>query len=131
MMECGDVSLERASFSECTSSHNDSNARTRSPLRHTHARTPSPRQKREKKGEGRGVAKGDTLAPKGRSGLARPLSLSDALPAHAFPPQLAQRGGGMYVYNSGDVALESARFVECTSGSQAVPRAPSTRGCTD
>ena len=59
------------------------------------------------------------------------LSLPDALPAYAFPPQLAQWGGGMYVGNSGDVALESARFVECTSGTQAVPRAPSTRGCRD
>ena len=73
----------------------------------------------------------DPPSPKGRSGLARPLSLSDALPAYAFPPQLAQYGGGMYVENSGDIALEGARFVECTSGSQAVPRAPSTRGCRD
>ena len=60
-----------------------------------------------------------------------PLSLPDALPAYAFPPQLAQSGGGMYVLSSGDVSLESARFVECTSGLQAVRRAPSTRVCTD
>ena len=44
-----------------------------------------------------------------------PLSLSDALPALACPPQLAQFGGGMYVYNSGDVALEGASFSECTA----------------
>ena len=63
----------------------------------------------------------------GLPALSRPL----ALPAYAFPPQLAQYGGGMYVVSSGDIALEGARFVECTSGLQAVPRAPFTRGCRD
>ena len=74
---------------------------------------------------------GDAFPKRAALGPARPLSLSDALPAHACPPQLAQTGGGMYVYNSGDVALEGASVVRCTSDIQAVPRAPSTRGCTD
>ena len=37
----------------------------------------------------------------------------------------------MNVQNSGDVSLERASFVGCTSETKAVPRAPSTRGCTN
>ena len=75
---------------------------------------------------------GDAFPKRAALGLARPLSLA-VRPPRLMPArtQLAQDGGGMYVRKGGDVALESARFVECTSGSQAVPRAPSTRGCRD
>ena len=75
----GDVSLEGASFSECT-------ANVRLPRPHTLA---SPAHARshaiaapEAAEEGRGtMGWQDPLSPKGRSGLARPLSLADALPA--------------------------------------------------
>ena len=87
---------------------------------HTHARTPSRRRKREEQIDD-GVAKGGTISPKGRSGPARPLSLSDGLAAHACPPQLAQDGGGMFVYSSVGVSLDGASFSECTSGRVRTP----------
>ena len=127
----GDVSLERASFSECTA------VNVRLPRPHTLA---SPAHARshaiaapEAGEEGRGTwfGKRGTPSPKGPLWARRPLSLSDAFPAYVCPPQLAQDGGGMHVWKSGDVSLERASFVRCTSGVQAVPRAPSTRGCTD
>ena len=76
----GDVSLEGASFSECTAGE------VRLPRTHALA---SPAHARshaiaapEAAEEGRGtMGWQDPLSPKGRSGLARPLSLSDALPA--------------------------------------------------
>ena len=104
----GDVSLEGASFSECTAGV------VRLPRPHTLASTAH--------------ARSHAIEPLRAT---RPLSLSDALAAYAFAPQLAQYGGAMYVGGSGDVSLERASFVGCTSGSQAVPRAPSTRGCRD
>ena len=64
----------------------------------------------------------DPLSPKGRSGLARPLLLPDALAAYAFAPQLAQDGGGMFGYGSGDVSLEGASFSECTAARVRLPR---------
>ena len=128
----GDVSLKDASFSECTS------VVVRLPRPHKLA---SPAHARSHAiaaaGSGRrrqrdnGVAKGHVF-PKGPlwalPALSRSLTPS---PLNACPPQLAQEGGGMFVQNSGDVSLEGASFVGCTSGSQAVRRAPSTRGCTD
>ena len=139
----GDVSLEGASFSKCTAGEvrlprphtlaSPAHARSHAIAAHGHGGTPSPHTDMGEAEEGTRTwgGEGATPSPKGRSGPTRPLPLADALPAYAFPPQLAQRGGGMFVENSGDVSLESASFVECTSGSQAVPRAPSTRGCTD
>ena len=126
--DSGDVSLEGASFSECTADE------VRLPRPHTLA---SPAHARKhaiaagEEGRGRWGGKRGTLPPKGPLWALPALSRSLALLAYAFPPQLAQDGGGMYVQNSGDVALEGASFVRCTSGVQAVPRAPSTRGCTD
>ena len=122
----GDVSLDGASFSECTAGN------VRLPRPYTlaspaHARSHAIAAAGSGRGRQRDMVRqtGDAFPKRAALGPARPLSLSDALPAYACPPQLAQRGGGMYVYNSGDVALESARFVECTSGSQAVScRAP-------
>ena len=76
----GDVSLERASFSECTASD------VRLP--HPHALA-SPAHARshaiaapEAAEEGRGTRGGEGgMSPKGHSGPARPLLLPDALPA--------------------------------------------------
>ena len=124
----GEVSLEGASFSKCTTT------RVRLPRPHTlaspaHARSHAIAAGEE--GRGRWGGKRGTLPPKGPLWALPALSRSLALPAYAFPPQLAQHGGGMYVYDSGDVSLERASFDRCTSGLQAVPRAPSTRGCTD
>merc|ERR1711965_58865 len=108
----GDVSLERASFSECTAGY------VRLPRPHTLA---SPAHARshaiaapEAGEEGRGTwfGKRGTPCPKGPFWALLALSRSLALPAYAFPPQLAQEGGGMFMVNSGDVSLESARFVE-------------------
>ena len=78
--DSGDVSVKGASFSECTSDN------VRLPRPHTLA---SPAHARshaiaapEAAEEGRGtMGWQDPLSPKGRSGLARPLSLADALPA--------------------------------------------------
>jgi len=124
----GDVSVKGASFSECT-------ANVRLPRPHTlaspaHARSHAIAAGEE--GRGRWGGNRGTPSPKGLlwalPALSRSLTTS---PLNACPPQLAQEGGGMYVYNSGDVALERASFVGCTSYWQAVPRAPSTRGCRD
>ena len=79
----GDVSLDGASFSECTSGE------VRLPRPHTlacpaHARTPSPRRRREKKGEGHGVANGARLPQKvaqGLPALSRLLTPSPLTPA--------------------------------------------------
>ena len=58
-----------------------------------------------------------------RAALGLPaLSRSLALPAYAFPPQLAQYGGGMVVWESGDVSLDGASFSECTAGDVRLPR---------
>ena len=58
----GDVSLEGASFSECTAGEvRLPRTRTLLPPPHTHARTPSTRRKRETKAEGHGVANGGPL----------------------------------------------------------------------
>ena len=76
----GDVSLDGASFSECTAGN------VRLPRPHTLASPVHTRSHAitapEAAEEGRGtMGWQDPLSPKGRSGLARPLSLSDALPA--------------------------------------------------
>ena len=130
VLNSGDVSLDGASFSECTAEVRLPRTRTLASPAHARSHAIAAPEAGE---EGRGTwfGKRGTPSPKGPLWALPALSRSLALPAYAFPPQLAQWGGGMYVDNSGDVALESARFVECTSGSQAVPRAPSTRGCTD
>ena len=126
-----DVSLESARFSECT-------ADVRLPRPHTLA---SPAHARshaiaapEAGEEGRGTWFGKRGTPSPKGPLWALPALSRSLTPYllnAFPPQLAQYGGGMSVQNSGDVALEGASVVRCTSGVKAVRRAPSTRGCTD
>ena len=76
----GDVSLDGASFSECT-------AMVRLPRPHTLASPAHPSSHASAAaGSGRRrqrdmCGKRGTLSPKGRSGPARPLSLADALPA--------------------------------------------------
>ena len=77
----GDVALKGASFSKCTA------AQVRLSRPHTlaspaHARSHAMIAAPEAAEEGRGtMGWQDPLSPKGRSGLARPLSLADALPA--------------------------------------------------
>ena len=76
----GDVSLERASFSECTASHvRLSRPHTLASPAHTRSHAIAAPEAGE---EGRGtMGWQDPLSPKGRSGPARPLSLPDDLPA--------------------------------------------------
>ena len=84
VVSSGDVSLESARFVRCTSgAQGVPRARTRSPPPRTHARTPSPRRKREKKAEGQwgGRTRFPQRAALGLPALSRSLTPSQLMPA--------------------------------------------------